>query len=153
MLVLFTFSFAFLLQIKLEDVVNLSLFSNSNILFAFNESVFGVFRQDFARGGLQFSNNNLGGDYFVNEIAHGHLDDFYDAQHMTPADAVDNELVDFLCSTFQEPSIIFTIVMLLVLCSCTLLFFTDFFIEVCVLTFVFVFVNSGKHADHRLKQE
>ena len=50
----------------------------------------------------------------------------YDAWHVTPTVAVDNELVDFICSSFQEPSIILTLKVLLVLCSCTLLLFYQF---------------------------
>ena len=72
---------------------------------------------------------------------------------MTPADTVDHELVDFLSSALQEPAVVLTVIVRLVLRSCTLLLLASFLVDVGVFTLVVVTVDGGQHADHRLKQE
>jgi len=62
---------------------------------------------------------------------------------MTPADTVDHELVDFLSSALQEPAVVLTVIVRLVLRSCTLLLLASFLVDVGVFTLVVVTVDGG----------
>ncbi len=72
---------------------------------------------------------------------------------MRPANAVNHKLIDLLRTTFEESAIVLTVVVCLILgtISFCLLAFTHF--NICILTFVVIFVQSGQQTDHTFEQE
>ena len=72
---------------------------------------------------------------------------------MAPADAAHHELVNLLRTTLQEAPIILAIVMGLLFSVGTAHLTTLSQINVGILAFVVVLIQSGEHANHTLKQK
>ena len=72
---------------------------------------------------------------------------------MAPADTAHNELVNLFGTTFQKASIIFAIVVGLLLGIGTAYLATLSQINIGILAFIVVLIQSSKHANHALKQE
>ena len=70
---------------------------------------------------------------------------------MTPSDAIDDKLVNLLCSALEEASIVLAIVVRLILAIGSTLLATNSRI-IRFFTIIF-FVQSAKHADHTLEQK
>ena len=87
------------------------LFAHSNIPFTFNKGVLRVFVQNLARGSLQLPDHHLGRDDLVEEVPQRHVDNFDAPVDVVPADAVDDELVNFLLTVFDEATIIFAVIL------------------------------------------
>ena len=65
-------------------------------------------------GGLELAHDDFCRHNLVDQITHRHLYDFNTAQNMTPADAVNDKLVNFLAASFQETSVVLTVVVIIV---------------------------------------
>ena len=127
------------------------LLTDCHVLFLLNERVFRVFGQHFARGCLQFTDDDLSWHDFVDKIPHGHLDDLDTAQDMTPSYTIDYKLVNFLGSALEETPIVLAIVVRLVLSIWSTLLATNSWI---IRFFSFIFLIQGtQHANDAFEEE
>jgi hypothetical protein len=149
----FIFLLLFFLEIKLENVIDLGLFSNSDILFALHESILGVLSENLACGCFELSDNDFCGHYLINQVPHRHLNDLDASQNVGPANAVDHELIDLLCTTFKESSIVLAVVVGLVFLVSTFHLFALAHFNIGILSFVLVLIQCGQQPDHTLEQE
>jgi len=146
------FALLLLLEVKLEDVVNIGLFTDSDVLFLLDERVLRVFREHLASRCFKLANDDLCRHNLVNQVPHRHLNDLDASQHVAPTDAIDDKLVDFLRTTLQEPSIVLTVVVGLIFCVAFSALALAL-LHVGIFTLIVILVQRSQQANHALKEE
>ena len=72
---------------------------------------------------------------------------------MRPANTVNHELIDLFGTTFKESTIVLTIVVCLIFSTVSFCLFAFTLFNICILTLVVIFVQSGQQTDHTLEQK